>query len=180
MVAVTLTGGCIEHRVAVTGSQLHRGLWAMRTQGQAEVMVIHQLGERPPTAEVEVIRADQVLTVGRERLTPLALGQGCLDLPPAEPDAPVDPRCRLSELRDFDFDIRTSLQADRRRIGNYAAGGLALGFVGAVIGCEIGCADDSGAKLASDIVVGGAAALVVGAMAWGLVMCVTGEISCRD
>lgn len=181
MLALLVTGGCIEHRVAVTGGSLHRGLWALRTQGQTEVVVVHQRGHRRPVAALEVIAADQVVTVAGERTTPLVLGQGCRDLPsPAQ--AAVDPRCRLSALRDVGVELRTTTEVDGRRIGGYVAGGLALGLAAGVIGCELGCAADSTAKRASDVVVGGLAVALVGGIVWAIIDCSGrwGQPGCRD
>lgn len=175
-----LTGCMVEHRVAVSGHELHRGLWALRTQGQAEVVVIHQRGTYPPTTGVEVISLDQPLIVGSERPTPRSLSVGCLDLPPVDELPPTPADCPLVTARNVDFELRSGLERDWRPLRRAVVPTLVLGGLGAAIGCELGCADGSNGKLAADVTLGALGAAFVGLLAWGAYECMRGNTSCHD
>lgn len=185
VVALTLAvaSGCmVEHRVAVSGRELHRGLWALRTAGQAELVVVHQRGSYTPTTAVEVVSVDQPLTSGRERLTPRALSLGCLDLPPQDERTPTDADCPLVQARDVDFELRSGLERDWRPLRKAVVPTLVLGGLGAAVGCELGCADGSNAKLAADGTLGALGVAFLGLIAWGVYDCMGhwGEPGCRD
>jgi hypothetical protein len=135
-VAVVLLGmlpACtVQHRVTVTGSEVHRNLGALRAKGSARVDMVEERDDRDGTRRrPEVLRADQPLLRGGHPLSIAALARGCRDVAPFADDRTSQADCPLVQMREVAFEVRTfQSMSFRKPIGLTAlfAAGVGGGF----------------------------------------------------
>ena len=110
--AVVLLGSLpactVQHRVTVTGSEVHRNLGALRAKGSATVEMVEARDDSDDTRpRPEVLRADQPLLRGRHSLSIAALAENCRDVVPFADDPTSQSDCPLVQMRDVAFEVRT-------------------------------------------------------------------------
>lgn len=108
VLAVSLPACTVKHRLTVTGSEVHRNLGALRANGSATVEMVEVRDDRDETRRrPEVLRADQPLLRGRDRLSIAALARGCRDVVPFADDKTSQADCPLVQMREVAFEVRT-------------------------------------------------------------------------
>ncbi len=108
VLAVSLPACTVQHRLTVTGSEVHRNLGALRAKGSATVEMVEERDDRDDTRRrPEVLRADQPLLRGRHPLSIEALARGCRDIVPFADDRTSQADCPLVQMREVAFEVRT-------------------------------------------------------------------------
>ena len=112
LVVVVLLGSLpactVQHRLTVTGGEVHRHLGSLRAQGSATVDMVEERDDRDVTRRrPEVLRADQPLRRGGHTLSIAALARGCRDVAPFADDRTSQADCPLVQMREVSFEVRT-------------------------------------------------------------------------
>jgi hypothetical protein len=181
------TACSVQHRVVVTGRELHRNIVQLRTQGSAEVEVIDYTHGHDPAHKRSVVRFDQQVLVGNKRVAISALAEHCKDVLPFAEDKASQADCGFVKHKDTGLELSRYESRSIRDAFHTALGWtLGLGFLGAVgfgIGCEVApCTDGTQLEEAGDYALGGALAIVLAVIVWAIIDCMGkwGQPGCRD
>jgi hypothetical protein len=177
-VALLLIASCaVEHKVVVSGAELHRVLPEIRAHGSAVVAAtdLRTDGNGHPYARQETVRLDMEIGAEDGQMSFAELVKGCHG---AQPEV----GCDLDSFAHMDFELYRYNTHSARAFFGRAGGIIGLtAFVGAV-GCGLACADGSTAKTVSEYTVIGLGAALVGVIVWAIVDCMGkwGQPGCRD
>ena len=162
-VATLLVCSCVKHhRVTVSGTELHRGVPALRANGVAKVSAVDDRGNRIS----EPIRVGQSLRLDGRAYRVSQLIRNCRDVRPFLSDSVSGAQCRLVQLRQRRLEVRRfKTRSAAPFIGYTIAGVVGAGIVGAAV-CEFACEDGSTAQRASRITLGVTGALLGGSIIW--------------
>jgi hypothetical protein len=185
LVAVVLVGSLpactVQHRLTVTGSEVHRNLGALRANGSATVDMVEERDDSDDTRRrPEVLRADQPLLRAGQRLSIAALARGCRDVVPFADDRTSQADCPLVQMREVAFEVRTFQSVSFRTpiiLTALFAAGAGGGF--AFDGLR---GSDSTLETAGNHAVGFLCGFLIAGTIWMIVDCKGrwGQPGCRD
>ena len=137
-----LAGGCTkQHRITVSGGDLHRGLPELQSGGVAVVRA-----DDSGATTTERIQVTQSLWLDGKKHLVKDLVANCRTVRPFASDAVSDGDCGLVRFRDRRFEVRRFQTRRAQPAIGYAVGGLVLaGTIGAGA-CQLACDDDSTAR----------------------------------
>ena len=185
LVAIVLVGSLpactVQHRLTVTGSEIHRNLGALRAKGSATVEMVEERDDRDGTRRrPEVLRSDQPLVRGGHPLSIAALARGCRDVAPFADDRTSQADCPLVQMREVAFEVRTFQSLNfRTPIGLTAL--LAAG-VGGGFAFDALSGSDSTLETVGNHAVGFLCGFLIAGTFWMIVDCKGrwGQPGCRD
>jgi hypothetical protein len=183
ILAISAATGCVtHHRVVVLGRQLHESMEERHARGQSVVQASDLAGENAMATTAVVKRGDTVGFTGGARLRLEELERGCPAAPAPLGQVATEADCPLVQLADSQFELRRYQTRDARPVVGGVVGGLILGALAGAVVCEYKCDDPSTPKLASDIVLGSLAVVLVGGLIWAILDCSGrwGQAGCRD